>query len=198
MDESRYNIKCFVKEVEDEKIIKNLTFKQLYLKLYVEEYVKFFPYIANFKDLYKLLDLVKNDIIHFTFYISDLGILKSDYNYVRVVLSKLIKLKYLEFIFSGEINMKLLKNIMKGISLSIKENSSIEYLKIRRNNNEFLYSQKDLNILTILDKLPTIRVLDMSNCRLDINQSLRIRNHLYYYNKIEVLDLSNCNLNDYI
>ena len=85
---------------------------------------------------------------------------------------------------------------MKGISLSVKENSSIEYLKIRRNNNEFLYNQKELNILTMLDKLTTIKVLDLSNCKLDINQSLRIRNHLYYYNKIEVLDLSNCNLND--
>ena len=31
----RINSKCFVKEVEDEKIIKNFTFKQLYLKLYV-------------------------------------------------------------------------------------------------------------------------------------------------------------------
>ncbi len=192
----RINSKCFVKEVEDEKIIKNFSFKQLYLKLYVEEYVKYFPFIADFKELYKLLDLVKNDMIHFTFYISDLGILKSDYNYVRVILSKLIKLKYLEFIFSGEINMKLLKNILKGISLSIKENSSIEYLKIRRNNNEFLYNQKDLNILTMLDKLPTLKVLDLSHCKLDINQASRIRNHLYYYNKIEVLDLSNCNLND--
>ena len=112
-----------------------------------------------------------------------MGILKSDYNYVRVILSKLIKLKYLEFIFSGEINMKLLKNILKGISLSIKENSSIEYLKIRRNNNEFLYNQKDLNILTMLDKLPTLKVLDLSHCKLDINQASRIRNHLYYYNK---------------
>ena len=48
----------------------------------------------------------------------------------------------------------------------------------------------------MLDKLPTIKVLDLSHCKLDINQSSRIRNHLYYYNKIEVLDLSNCNLND--
>ena len=53
----RINSKCFVKEVEDEKIIKNFTFKQLYLKLHVQ-----------------------NKMIHFIFFINDLGILKSDYN----------------------------------------------------------------------------------------------------------------------
>ena len=38
--------------------------------------------------------------------------------------------------------------------------------------------------------------MDVSNVTLNLNNILRIRNHLYYYKKITVLDLSYCNLND--
>ena len=58
------------------------------------------------------------------------------------------------------------------------------------------YSTKELNILTILDNLPYLKILDVSNITLDINSVLRIRNHLYYYKKITVLDLSYCKLSD--
>ena len=70
--------------------------KQLCLKLYLEEFCKYFNYIADFKKLYKLLDFVKDEVTHFSFVISNQGILKSDYNFVRAILSKLTSLKYFD------------------------------------------------------------------------------------------------------
>ena len=64
------NKKKFVKVVEDEEMIKKLTWRQLYIKLYIEEYCKFFPYITDFKQLYKYLDLVKDEVIHFALFTS--------------------------------------------------------------------------------------------------------------------------------
>ena len=115
----KINKKKFHRPVEDEELISKLSWKKLYLKFYLEEYCKFFPYapvpsdkdkpkaeerhsILNFKELYRLLDLFKGDIEHFVLYISDSGLLKSDYNYLRVIISKLTSLKYIELIFAND------------------------------------------------------------------------------------------------
>ena len=190
------NKKKFVKVYEDEEIIKTLTWRQLYIKLYLEDYCKFFPYIGDFKQLYKLLDLVKDEVVHFVLSISKEGILKSDYNYIRAILSRLNSIKYLELIFTKGASIKLLKNLVKGISNALKAKAPIEHLKIITNPQTYNYSTKDLNILTILDNLPSLKVLDVSDVVLNLNTILRIRNHLYYYKKITVLDLSNCNMDD--
>ena len=190
------NKKKFVKKVEDEDIIEKLTWRQLYIKFYLEEYCKYFQYIGDFKQLYKILDIVKEEVVHFVLFTSTFGILKSDYNYIRAIFSKLTSLKYLELVFTRGANIKLLKNLVKGISNSLKEKTSIEHLKIITNPISYNYSNKEFNILTILDKLPSLKILDMSNVSLNLDTVLRIRNHLYYYKKITVLDLSNCSLND--
>ena len=190
------NKKKFVKIYEDEEIIKKLTWRQLYIKLYLEEYIKYFPYIGDFKQLYNLLDLCKDEVVHIVLITSKEGILKSDYNYIRAILSKLTSIKYLELIFTKGANIKLLKNLVKGISNALKAKTPIEHLKIITNPQCYNYSTKDLNMLTILDNLPSLKVLDVSDVQLNLNTILRIRNHLYYYKKITVLDLSNCCMDD--
>ena len=190
------NKKKYVKKVEDEDIVEKLTWRQLYIKFYLEEYCKYFPYIGDFKQLYKILDAVKGEVVHFVLFTSTFGILKSDYNYVRAIFSKLTSLRYLELVFTKGANIKLLKNLVKGIANGLKEKASIEHLKIISNPISYNYCNKDLNILTILDNMPSLKILDMSNVSLNLNTILRIRNHLYYYKKITVLDLSYCFLND--
>ena len=186
----------FEKKYEDEEIIKKLTWRQLYIKLYIEDYCKYFPYIADFKQLYSLLDLVKDEVIHFVLFTSKEGILKSDYNYIRAIFTKLTSIKYLELVFTKGANIKLLKNLIKGISNALKAKAPIEHLKIITNPQQYIHSSKDLNVLTILDNLPSLKILDVSNVTLNLNTILRIRNHLYYYKKITVLDLSYCNMDD--
>jgi len=190
------NKKKFEKKYEDEEIIKKLTWRQLYIKLYLEDYCKFFPYICNFKQLYSILNLVKDELVHFVLFTSNEGILKSDYNYIRVLFTNLTSIKYLELVFTKGVNIKLLKNLIKGIYNSQKAKTPIEHLKIITNPKCYNYTTKELNILTILDNLPSVKILDVSNVQLDLNTILRIRNHLYYYKKITVLDLSYCNLDD--
>ena len=190
------NKRKFVKKVEDEDLIQKLTWRQLYIKFYLEEYCKFFPYIADFKQLYKLLDLVKDEVVHFVLFTSTIGILKSDYNYIRAIFTKLTSLKYLELVFTRGANIKLLKNLVKGITNGLKGKACIEHLKIISNPGSYNYCNKDLNMLTILDNMPSLKILDVSSNVLNLNTILRIRNHLYYYKKITVLDLSYCNLND--
>ena len=191
-----FNKHYFIKEIEDESIIKTLSMRQLYLKLFMEDYFKFFPYTKEFKELYLLLDLCKDDLIHLRLSISTTGILKSNWNYIRAILSKLVNLKYLCFLFKNEINVKLLKNIVKGITNSSGSGCQITHLKIMANPIYHKFTSKDLNLLTCIDKLSFLKVLDLSNVHLDINSALRIRNHLYYYKTIEVLDLSNTNLDE--
>ena len=186
----------FAKKIEDENIIEKLTWRQLYIKFYFEEYCKFFPYIGDFKKLYKILDIIKEEIVHFVLFTSTFGSLKSDFNYIRAIFSRLTSLKYIELVFTKEVNNKLLKNLVKGISNALKGKSSVENVKIIKNPNNMSYSHKDLNLLTILDNLPSLKILDLSNTALSLNSVLRIRNHLYYYKKISVLDLSYCNLDD--
>ena len=173
-----------------------MNLKQLCLKLYLEEFCKYFNYIGDFKKLYILLDSVKDEVTHFSFVISNQGILKSDYHFVRVILSKLTSLKYLELIFTSDINIKLLNHLIKGISNNLKEKGAIEHFKLIVNPHINKYSTKELNILTILDNMPSLKILDVSGVSLDMNLIQRIKSHLYYYKKLKVLDLSNCNLTD--
>ena len=129
-NESKINKRKFIKYFEHEELIQKLNWRQLYLKFYIEEYCKYFRYIGDFKQLYKILDSVKEDIFHFSLFISDFGILKSDFNFIRAILSRLTSLKYLELIFTKDINIKLLKNLVKGMANNLKEKSSIEHLKV--------------------------------------------------------------------
>ena len=194
--ELKVNKKKYIKKLEDEEILEKLSLRQLCLKLYLEEYCKFFNYIGNFKRLYDIVDAVKNDLTHFSLVINDIGFLKSDYNYVRGILSRLTSIKYLELIFTSNINKKLLKNLIKGLNNNLKGKGAIEHLKIILNPNIKKWSKKELNLLTIIDKMPSIKILDLSGVELDNYLIQRIKNHLYYYKKIKVLDLSYCKLND--
>jgi hypothetical protein len=154
----------------------------------MEEYCRFFPYITDFKQLYKYLEIVNEEIIHFALFTSTFGSLKSDYNYIRSIFSKLTHIKYLELVFTKSANIKLLKNLVKGIANSLKEKAAIEHLKIITNPNCYNYSQKDLNVLTILDNLPSLKILDVHNNTLSgnvppgmINLLLHLFNFIDFY-----------------
>ena len=194
--ELKVNKRKFVKKYEDEEILEKLNTKQLCLKLFLEEYVKYFKYIGNFKKLYRIVETIKDDIPHFSLIISNQGILKSNYNFVRGILTYLTSIKYLELIFTSEISVGLLRNLIKGLS-NLNSKGKIEHLKIIVNPHvKKPYSTKEINLLSILDIMPNLQILDVSNIALDMNSIVKIKNHLYYYKKLKILDVSNCDLND--
>ena len=194
--ELKVNKRKYIKKLEDEEIIEKLSLKQLCLKLYLEEYCKYFNYIGNFKRLYDIVDAVKNDLPHFSLVINNIGFLTSDFNYVRGILSRLTSIKYLELVFTSNITKKLLRNLVKGINNNLKGKGAIEHLKLILNPNIKKCSTKELNLLTIIDNMPSIKILDLSGVALDSHLIQRVKNHLYYYKKIRVLDLSYCKLDD--
>ena len=197
--ELKVNERKHIKQLEDEEILEKLSLKQLCLKLYVEEYCKYFTYISKpeskFKRFYDILDATKGDLTHFSLVISG-STLKSDYNYVRGILTRLTSIKYLELIFTSNIKKKLLRNLIKGINNNSKAKGAIEHLKLIINPNIKKCSSKELNLLTIIDNMPSIKILDLSGVELDNYLIQRIKNHLYYYKKLKVLDLSYCKLDD--
>ena len=190
------NKRKFVKKVEDEEIIQELTWKQFYLKFYIEDYVRFFPYITDLKQLYTLIDLVKDEIVHFTLFASTSGKLTSEFNYLRVIFSRLSSLKYLELVFTKQITKQLLSDLLKGIENGMQKGAKIKHLKIIINSNVHHYSSKELNFLTILNYLPSLEILDLNGVFLDSYKLAMIKNHLNYYKTLKVIDVSNCGLTD--
>lgn len=182
--------------IENEYLLKNLDWRRLYIKIFFEFYVRHFRYITDFKELYNYIELFSQHINHFTFVISSEGLLKSDFNYVRSILAKLKSVKCLKFIFEREISQKLLKNILKGYSLFLKEGGDIEYLSILTNNKYPQFSNQEINLLTILDKMPTLKHLNLTGTNLKEISVLRIRNHLYYFKTLQSICLSKTSLTD--
>jgi ubiquitin-protein ligase/Ran GTPase-activating protein (RanGAP) involved in mRNA processing and transport len=181
---------------DDDSLLRSLTWRTLYIKLFVEKFIKYFNYSADFKYLYQILDKFSPFIQHINLYIYQITDLKSDYNYLRAILTKLTNLKQLNMLFLESGNIKLIKNLIKGVNNFVSNGGKLDNLNIFLNKDCSLYTHKDFNMLSMIDKLNQLKVLDLSNTSLDINTSLRIRNHLYYFKTIEVLIMENCNLND--
>jgi len=186
----------FKKESVSEQILKSFTWRQVYVKLHLELYLKHFNNIADFKTLYELLATYGSDLVHLNFEIWGISNLKSDYNYVRATLGTLKNLKQLNFYFMEAFSIKLIKNMIKGINYFMDAHGVLDVLSIYIDKSFSQYSTKDFNVLSIIDKLPTLKVLNFEDSVMDINNALRIRNHLYYYKTIEVLNLKNTKLND--
>ncbi len=186
----------FTKPHFGENILKSFTWRRLFIKLYLELYLKNFNNIKDFKQLYSLLKTFSDEVTHLNFMIYSVNNLKSDYNYVRATLGHLKNLKQLNYYLMENFNIKLIKNMIKGTSNFVEAHGELEILSVYIDKHFTPFSTKDYNVLTIIDKLPTLKVLNFSNSNIDINNALRIRNHLYYYKTIEVLDLHNTKLND--
>lgn len=184
-----------VEKIENEFLAK-LSWRDIYVKVFFEFYVANFRYIVDFVELYSLLDLFQDNLKHFTLIIRSADNLKSDYNYIRAIIGKLTKIKYFKIYFDKNVTVKMIKNIVKGYNNFIKEGGETEYLKVFLDNKFSGYDTQEFNLLSIIDKMPNLKVLDFSNTKLDKSSILRIRNHLYYYKTLQCLKLKNSNLDD--
>jgi len=189
----------FKPENESDSILNKFSWRKAYFKLFLEFYIRHFNDIADFKYLYELLDVCYTEIIHLNVDVHDSSNLKSDYNYLRVVLTKLVKLEYLNLnLFNTPYyEGKLLKNLTKGFNNFKSSNGTLLYLRIYNQNIENVDDKnKHLSIWNILDKVPDIKVLDLTNSFLNVHAATRIRNHFYYFKSISTLILNNCGITD--
>lgn len=195
-DFSEYNFKP---EYEPDRLLAKLSWRQVYLKMFLELYLRNFNFIADFKFLYKLLEVCQDEIIHLNIDVHDHYNLKSDYHYLRAVLSKLNRLQYLCLNLFHKIHAenKVIKNLNKGLNNFKSASGSLIYLKLytteARNIRE---NNKNQTIWNILDKVPDIKLLDLSESPLDWLAAQKIRNHFYYFRSINTLILNNCSIND--
>jgi ubiquitin-protein ligase/Ran GTPase-activating protein (RanGAP) involved in mRNA processing and transport len=197
-DFSDYDFKI---ENEADSLLSKFSWRKTYLKIFLELYLRHFNYIADFKYLYDFLDNCHGEIIHLDIDIYDSDKLKSEYNYLRVVISKLLKLEYLNLnLFNSfKYEGKLLKNLVKGFNNFKTSNGSLLYLKIyNENSGESTEKNKHQSIWNLLDKLPDIKVLDLSYSILNQLAATKIRNHFYYFKSISTLILNNCGINNNI
>lgn len=190
---------------ENEKILMNFTWRKIYIKFYLEMLIKHFNNFADFKYLYKFLDITSSEIIHFNLDVGSTSNLKSDYNYIRVLLGKITNLKLLNLnvLSSGSTKYptnegKLTKNLIKGINNFKNLGGNLQSLKLFIDHQSYFSKEdmKTLSIWNILDKLPDLKSLDCSDSNLNEFAVEKIRNHFYYSKSITTLILTNCNLND--
>jgi len=189
----------FKQENEADFLLTKFSWRKTYFKIYLELYLKHFYDIADFKFLYELLDLCFPEIIHLNIDVHDPVNLKSDYNFLRVVFTKLIRLEYLNLNLFNENHYegKLVKNLNKGFNNFKSSNGSLLYLKIYNENvGEVSEANKIQSIWNILDKLPDIKVLDLTDSLINHFAATKIRNHFYYFKSISTLILKNCGINN--
>jgi hypothetical protein len=62
---------------DDDSLLRSLTWRTLYIKLFVEKFIKYFNYTADFKYLYQILDKFSPFIQHINLYIYQITDLKS-------------------------------------------------------------------------------------------------------------------------
>lgn len=199
LDEYEFNFKP-----DSEKILENFSFRKIYLKLYLEMLLKHFDNIADFKLLYDFLEKASSEIVHLNIDISTRTNLKSDYNYLRVAIGKLNKLEYLNLNLLKKNKTqttdegKITKNLIKGLNNFKTAGGKLLHLKLYHNSLDNLTEteRKVSSIYNIVEKLPDLKSLDLSNNKLNNLAVTKIRNHFYYFKSITTLILSNCQLDD--
>lgn len=179
-----------------DEFLSKMTFRDIFIKMFFESYIKYFRYIIEFKELYSYIDLFADEITHFNLVIdTDEGI-KSDYNYIRVILAGLKKVKFLKIFVNTNTSLKLVKNLIKGYSLFEKNGGITEHFKLFIDKSFTNLSNNEFNMLTILEKMNELKTLDCSDTALNNYNILRIRNHLYNHKTIQSLNLKNSSLSN--
>ena len=177
-------------------IFDTFTWREVYVKIFFEEYFRFFPSKCDFQEYYFYLTAMAPHIKHFNLILQSCKLLKSDFNYVRVFLSKLPAIKSINLFLLEGYKEKLFKNIVKGINNLVLINTDIVSYKVWTATGYLVNGTKDLNILTPIEKMANLKQVDLSGTPFDQHAAIKLRNHLYYFRTIEVLNLSRCRLGD--
>lgn len=192
-----YNTSAFDSfSLYETSLLKSLSWKEIYIKVYLEFYIRFFNHIQDFTELYSILDAFSPEVKHLNFYIGNVSNLKSDYNYIRVILSKLVHIKYIRFIYTNKVEVKLIKNILKGLCLFNNQGGEIEGMSIIYYQNSNHPSNQEYNLLSVLNYMKGLKHMDLSNVYLNNQCIINLRNHLYNHKSLITLKLKGIKLND--
>ncbi len=121
----------YIRVNESETVLQQITWRGLFFKCYFELYIEYFKDLADFKYLHRLLETMKNDIIHLNLMISSTTALKSDYHYLKLLLSAFPNLKSLNIIYKDNTCIKMFKELSKGINNFTETGGQLEHLSIK-------------------------------------------------------------------
>ena len=155
------------------------TWKELYCKLDLEEFVATLNHHQDFKSLYRRLDAVAPIITNLTLYITSSSSLKSGYYYLCSVLSFLKKLRVLTIQnkgLEGSIPYKAAVNLKKGFSKLNKDDES-KLVKLRVKNCNFLNQNNTSEaMLEIFTNIPKLVSLDLDTTNLLLLKQAKFAN----------------------
>lgn len=156
-----------LQEITPSAYLDGLTWQQLYLKLDMEDTLRFFNINPNFKALYKKIEVIGPLLQSLVLPIMPVKNIKSGYYYMTVLISGLTNLKYLRlqgYMTSAPvITMACIKDLYKGfMNLAKKGNNittlTIGNLKLTKSDPEI--TEKMKLILLSMEKLTQLFSID--------------------------------------
>ena len=163
-----YDERFGVKNQASSSVIKNYpdgySWKQLYIKLDIEEDIILLNYSEDIKGLYDRLDVVADQISNMTVYVTPTTRIKSKYHYITKCISKTINLKQLNLTVNGVevLPTKCLLSLAKGLTNFNTAGGSLEKFEFRDvvlNSN----SEQINGLIQIFEQLGKIKSLSLIN-----------------------------------
>lgn len=180
----------------------DFTWKELYVKLDLEECIGTLNHHQDFKAFYDRLDIVGEFISTFTLYITQCNKLKSGYYYLCAALSRLTNLRVLKIQSKGlnsNVTYKAVTNLKKGFN-KLKETGESKLTKLRICSTKFLNqantSDAILEIFNSIDKLISIQLSDTNV--LEMKENKIANSIIVYHPDIRELDIVRACQNDHV
>lgn len=189
----------YVKYSEPSIQLPAMSWKTLYMRLDLEEFLLQIDMNPEFETLYRKLELCKFvGLSTLVIPITPVENLKSGYHYLTAVLSKLTTLKYVDFCGPSSANNvmdeKAAKSIKKGLTNFRSNKGQLEVFSYQNFNMFKELSDYLLGHLGEIDSLQSIR-FELSNFLAIGNTAKVFSNHLVGLNTLSELRLSRCDLN---
>lgn len=155
------------------------TWKQLFAKIDLEEFVMTLHLHNDFKSMYRRLDAVADLMTNFTLYITKCTNLKSGYYYLCSVLSFFKNIRVLTLKAKGLSSLipyKAIVNLKKGFSKMNKEENT-DLLKLRLRDCNFDQKNKSSEaVIEIFENLPKLVSLDLENSNMLLMKEKKLAN----------------------
>lgn len=160
--------------------------RELFIKLDIEESTRFLNFSEDFKSLYAKLPIAAQYLQTFVVYISKCDNLKSGFYYLATILTHLKGIKSLKFRTCGvqTVPYKALNNIKKGLSVSqeSKASATIEYIEVDGVNFDLAANSQEC-IYQLFELLPNLNSVKVSNsnifnCKANKLATSILTNHL--------------------
>ena len=179
-------------ETAHQEYPKEMTWRDLFIKLDFEHFLEYFQVCPDFKKYYRLMEIIKPYMKALVVKVNTKKPLKSGFNWITALMSKLTDLDALTLttMESGVINQEFLKCFYKGANNFIELGGKLHKFKIMNPKQSPEYK---LNM--ILKCFPELRCIILRDLSMTQGISQTISKAITDFKFIQELDLKKCNIN---